>query len=480
MLTPTPQAHQTSFFGEDLISQLDPKDPLILLANAIPWSDLEASLGVGYAIKQGRPSLPIRRLAGLLILKQLENLSDERVVLQWKQNPYYQYFCGEKNFQTQTPCHATELVHFRKRIGAEGVEEIFKISVALHGAAAEEKTVNIDSTVQEKAITYPTDGKLAIKIINRLGKTAKTHDIPRRRSYAKEVKECRLKLRFFRHVKKRSSAKKAVKRLRTIAGALIRELERKLSSEIVAHYEEDFTLYRKVLNQNKTDKDKIYSLHEPQAYCIAKGKDHKPYEYGAKASVVTTAKTGIIVGVVSHADNIADVKTLPEVIAKANTFRKTPIAEAVCDRGYRGAKEIEGATIILPKKPLKKATRYQKEKQRKKCRRRAAIEPIIGHLKSHYRLVKNHLKGSLGDEINLLMAASAWNFRKWIVETLKALFYALHLPFTTVKQEQNSQFSKMLSFLTPSNSDFRVIFQGICLTHKGCRAIWQLRRLFQD
>lgn len=443
MLAPTPQAHQTSFFGEDLINQLDPQDPLVLLAHAIPWSDLEAVLGVGYAIKQGRPSLPIRRLVGLLMLKQLENLSDERVVLQWKQNPYFQYFCGEKNFQTQLPCHATELVHFRKRIGAEGIEKIFKMSVKLHGDAIEEKTVNIDSTVQEKAITYPTDGKLAIKIINRLGKIATKHGIKRRRSFAKEIKELRIKLRFFRHVKKRASAKKAVKRLRTIANVLMRELERKLSSEVLADYTDDFILYRKVLIQKKNDSHKIYSLHEPQAYCVAKGKDHKPYEYGAKASIVTTAKTGIILGVVSHAENIADVNTLPEVITKANTVRKTPIAEAVCDRGYRGAKEINGAIIVLPKNPLKTDTRYTREIRRKKCRRRAAIEPIIGHLKSNYRLAKNYLKGSLGDEINLFMAACAWNLRKWIIQALKAIFCASNLSFTPIKQGVNAFFAIM-------------------------------------
>lgn len=461
MLTSTPQGHQTSFFGDDLINQLDPHDPLVLLAHAIPWQSLDEKLSAGYTFQKGRPSLPIRRLAGLLILKQLENLSDERVVLQWKQNPYYQYFCGEKNFQTQFPCHATELVHFRKRIGTAGVEEIFKISIALHGKAAEERTVNIDSTVQEKAITYPTDGKLAIKIINRLGKIAKEHAIARRRSYAKEVKEQRLKLRFFRHIKKRASAKKAVKRLRTIAGALMRELERKLPEEVLGHYAEDFTLYDQVLNQKKNDSNKIYSLHEPKAYCIAKGKDHKPYEYGAKASVVTTAKSNIIVGVMSHAENIADVKTLPDVISKTNTMRKTPIAEAVCDRGYRGAKMIEGAAIVLPKKPLKKDSRYQRDIKRKKCRRRAAIEPIIGHLKSHYRLAKNYLKGTAGDEINLLMAACAWNFRKWIVHTLNAIFCALNLAFTPVKKGLNSLFIIFRSFSQALKDDFLANLSGI-------------------
>ena len=457
MLSSTPQAQQTSFFGDDLINQLDPQDPLVVLAHAIPWSDLEAGLSVGYAIKQGRPSLPIRRLVGLLILKQLENLSDERVVLQWKRNPYFQYFCGEKNFQTQLPCHATELVHFRKRIGAKGIEQIFKMSVTLHGNAAEEKSVNIDSTVQEKFITYPTDGKLAIKIINRLGKIAKEQSIQRRRSYAKEVKALRITLRFFRHPKKRVSAKRAVKRLRTIAKALIRELERQLPHDALKRFESDFVLYRQVLNQKKNDSHKIYSLHEPQAYCIAKGKDHKPYEYGAKASIVTTVKTDIILAAVSHAENIADVKTLPQVITKANEVRKSSITEAVCDRGYRGVKEIEGAKIVLPKKPLKKDSRYTREMQRKKCRRRAAIEPIIGHLKSHYRLAKNYLKGSVGDEINLLMAACAWNLRKWIIQVLNAIFCALNLSFIPIKQGINAISSDIWIFHRVLKGFFRVV-----------------------
>lgn len=302
------------------------------------------------------------------------------------------------------------------------------MSVQLHGKAIEDKTVNIDTTVQEKFITYPTDGKLAIKIINRLNKLAKHHGIQQRRTYAKEVKEMRLKLRFFRHVKKRSSAKKAVKRLRTIAGILLRELNRKLPDGCLKVYQEDFSLYERVLKQQKNDKDKIYSLHEPQIYCVAKGKDHKPYEYGTKASIVSTAKDGIILSAVSHPENIHDSKTLDEVISKANEVRESDIKEAVCDRGYRGKKEAEGAEIIFPKPALKRDNRYQRDKKRKKCRRRAAIEPLIGHLKSDFRLSKNFLKGSVGDAINLLMAACAWNLRKWMIKTLEAFCRALKQP----------------------------------------------------
>lgn len=432
MLTPTDNYHQTNFFGTDLIEQLDPKDPLILLANVIPWSTFDKEFSQYYAKNIGSPSKPIRLMVGLLILKQFENLSDENLVLQWKRNPYYQAFCGVKNFQNSTPCHATELVKFRYRIGKDGFEKIFKMSVNLHESAKEESTVNIDSTVHEKNITYPTDAKLAIKIIGRLHKLAKKHDIRLRRTYVKEVKSLRVDLRFFRHVKKRGKAKKALKRLRTIAGALMRNLERTLPKKILDTYKNDFEFYRKVLAQKKNDKNKIYSLHEPHVYCIAKGKDHKTYEYGTKASIVSTAKGGIILAAESHEENIHDGKTLEDVLNKAHEVRDTKIKEAVCDRGYRGKQKVGEVDIVLPKPALKRDNRYQRDKKRKKCRRRAAIEPLIGHLKSDHRMIRCYLKGFLGDQINVLMAACAWNLSKWVRNKLESIF--LRLLFVLTQQ----------------------------------------------
>jgi len=423
MLLPANTAHQTNLFGTDLLQQLDESDPLLQLAAIIPWSEFEQAFAKHYTPGVGRPAKPIRLMVGLQILKYIENLSDEKVVVQFKRNPYYQAFCGQTEFSLDVPCDSTELVHFRKRIGEEGFEKIFQISVGLHGKAALESTVNIDTTVQEKAITYPTDAKLAIKIINRLNKLAKAYGIQQRRTFTQEVKNLRLAIRHFRHVKRRAKAKKALKRLRTIARILIRELRRTLPKHsLFEHHQKDFLFYERVLDQQPKDKNKIYSLHEPAVYCIGKGKDHKQYEYGNKVSIASTAKTNIIVGVVSHESNIHDNHTLPDVLSHIENSRGKEVKHAVCDRGYRGKKQFGDTEIILPAPPLKRDNRYQRDKKRKRCRRRAAIEPIIGHLKTDFRLTRNFLKGIAGDSINLLMAACAWNMAKWMREAILFLF----------------------------------------------------------
>ncbi len=271
-----------------------------------------------------------------------------------------------------------------------------KITELLHGRAALENNVNIDTTVQEKNITYPTDSKLAIKIINRLNKLAKKEGIQQHRTYLKEVKHCRLAIRNFRHPKKRIKARKALKCLRTIAGILIRELRRKLSAyDLFEVHQRDFLFYERVLAQRLKDKHKIYSLHEPHVYCMVKGKDHVPYEYGNKVSIASTAKSNSIVGAVSHEKNIHDSHTLPEVLEHIDQSRGMKAKQATCVRGYRGKNNVNGTDIVLPKPPLKRDNRYQRDKKRKQCRRRAAIEPIIGHLKSDFRLSRNFLKEPL-------------------------------------------------------------------------------------
>lgn len=441
MLLKTSKNNQPNLFHSPLRDMLDSHDPLIVLADAVNWEEFDKSFAKYYS-DEGRPAKPIRMMVGLLLLKQIENLSDENVVLQWKRNPYYQYFCGMSEYQPALPCDPTELVKFRQRIGKKGVEKIFEMSVRMHGKDAEEKQVIVDTTVQEKNVTYPTDGKLAMKMIHHLHKIAKAEGIQLRRTYVKEIKQHRISLRFFRHPKKIKKARAAMKRLETITGILIRDIQRNLSEDKHSHYEETFGVFKKVIGQKQKDKHKIYSLHEPHIYAIAKGKDHKKYEYGVKASIVTTQKSGIIIGVAAHATNEHDSKTLKTALQSANANRTSPVQEAICDRGYRGVKEVEGATVSIPGRPLKRDTKYQRELKRKKFRRRAAIEPLIGHLKADHRLSRNYLKGFVGDEINLLLAATAFNLKKWMnhfftfIFMLKAAMFAYVL-MATPKEERN-------------------------------------------
>jgi len=429
---------------------LDSNDPLIALADTINWEFFEDSFEKYYS-KEGRPAKPIRLMVGLLLLKQLKNLSDEEMIEQWKQNPYYQYFCGFHEFQIALPCHATDLVYFRKRIGKEGVKEIFGMSVKLHGKAIEDKQVIIDTTVQEKNVTYPTDGKLAIKMIHQLHHIAKDEKIQLRRTYVKEIKEHRIKLRFFSHPKKIKKAKASMKRLKTIVGILMRDISRNLPEEQLKKYQETFDLFTKVTNQKMKDTNKVYSLHEQHIYVVAKGKDHKKYEYGTKASLVTTMKDNIIIGAVAHEKNVHDSKTLESALVHANRHRTKPIVEAICDRGYRGKKEVDGTVICIPDSPKKKDTKYQKELKRKKFRRRAAIEPIIGHVKSDHRMQRNYLKGFMGDEINLLLACSAFNLKKWMNNFLALLFILKILLFMyllgQIRQERRVKYADMYLIL---------------------------------
>ena len=421
LLPHSPKNTQPNLFHNQLRDMLDSRDPLVALADTINWEQFDDSFEKYYS-DIGRPAKPIRLMVGLLILKQLENLSDENAVLQWKRNPYYQYFCGMTEYQPALPCDPTDLVYFRKRIGTEGVEKIFAMSVALHGKDAQEKQVIIDTTVQEKNVTYPTDGKLAIKMIHHLYRIARAEGIQLRRTYLKEIKGHRISLRFFRHPKKIKKARAAMKRLKTITRVLIRDISRKIDEKELEKYQETFDLFLKVSDQKQKDSNKIYSLHEQHIYVIAKGKDHKKYEYGTKASLVTTMKSNVIIGVSAHEKNEHDSKTLEAALASANKHRTKPITEAICDRGYRGKKEVDGTAICIPDTPKKRDTKYQKEQKRKKFRRRAAIEPIIGHVKSDHRMQRNYLKGFVGDEINLLLAASAFNLKKWMNNFLAVLF----------------------------------------------------------
>ena len=418
----------------DLLEQLNPKAPLLLLAKRMPWDVFEREFASLYA-EVGRPAKPIRLMVGLLLLKQLENLSDERVVEAWVQNPYYQAFCGMEHFQWQLPCDPSELVHFRKRIGEAGVEKIFQASVLLHGKQALEREVVIDTTVQEKNITFPTDTKLRVKVMGRCWKLAAEEKIRLRRSYQRELKKTLRVIRFSKSMRDKKKVAAAVRRVKTMANALLRDLMRKLPQSSRAARTEEFARYRKAVNQERRDTNKIYSLHESDVCCISKGKEHKKYEFGAKAAVVMTKIRCIIVGAKSFSRNEYDGNTLKDVLAQVAGIRGNAPETAFCDRGFRGRKSVGGTAIVLPESPSPKSTEHFKRKARKNFGRRSAIEPVIGHLKSDFRLARNYLKGTVGDAVNLLLAAAAFNCKKWMKAVAEELLFTLMLLRTRIHED---------------------------------------------
>lgn len=426
MLGKSPNQNQTNLFRPILKQIVNPRHELVLLSAEIDWSYFEKEFSSLYS-NTGQPSLPVRMSVGLLILKQLYDLGDETVVDAWIQNPYFQYFCGSQYFQWEKPCDPSDLVHFRKRIGEAGVQKIFKQSVNLHSSKVSKcNTVLVDTTVQEKNITYPTDVKLHQKIIKQCNEIADDNNLELRQSYKRTTKKLLVENRFSTHPKRKKKANKAKKKLRTIAGRLTRDVERKLLSVgKLDYYKEKIDLFYKILAQKKSDKNKIYSIHEPEVSCIAKGKVHKPYEFGTKTSIAALPKHNIIVGVACFKGNPHDSKTLDETLNHVLQICNKEFKKAAVDRGYRGNKYWNGTEVIIPGNDTK-LTKYQRREKRKTCKSRAAIEPIIGNMKSKYRLGRNYLKGFIGDQINALMAAASINFKSRLRE-LKRLYYFIFI-----------------------------------------------------
>jgi IS5 family transposase len=414
-----PTAQLGIFHG--LADQLNQKHPLFLLAHKIDWSLFEDSFKKHYNEKMGKPAKPIRLMVALLILKHVRNLSDENLVEHWSENLYFQYFSGEQFFQPAFPCVPTELVAFRQRIGEEGVELILRESIRVNDPPKDGRgdvVVSVDTTVQEKNITYPTDDKLYKKIIKKCWMIADKEGIDLRQSYVQVVRKLGHQQRFKNSRQGAKAARKAGKKIKIIAGRLLRDIARKLPLERLGTHLPALKLYQRVLSQKREDTNKIYSLHEPDVKCYAKGKEHKKFEFGSKASVLIDQATGIIMGAINFTQTIHDSKTLPEVLEQFERLNGRQPKEVYVDRGYRGIAQYRQSMIRVPK-----PDKYITKQQRKKHSKRAAIEPMIGHLKQDYRLCRNYLKGILGDNMNIILAAAAMNFKRrmilWRTEAIR-------------------------------------------------------------
>lgn len=393
---------------------------LVLLSKRIDWDNLEVEISQFYCLDNGRPGVPIRTVAGMLLLKRMFDESDESVIERWVENPYWQYFCGEVYFRHEPPFDRTELIKFRKRIGDKGAEILLKMSIRLFSKKeVQEKEVLIDTTVQEKNITYPTDVKLQKKIIEKCRKIGKGEGLQLRQTYKKELKQLMIDQRFHSHPKRKKKAKAAARRIKVIAGKIYRDLYRNLNDNQKEYYSRLFKIFDKILEQQKDDSDKIYSIHQPHVKCIAKGKEAKKYEFGNKSSIVKTKKSGIIIGAMAFSENIYDGDTLSPQLKQVEMLTGKMPQYGIVDRGYRGRKTVEGVKILTPGKLVASASRYLIQKTRKQFRARAGIEPIIGHIKRDHRMWRNFLLDDDGDKLNTILAATGFNLRK-MLQRLKA------------------------------------------------------------
>jgi len=436
MIGKSPIKSQRDLFRPMLEEFIDMRHDLVLLGNKIDWKYFEQEFAPFYS-EQGAPSVPIRLMVGCLVLKHIYNLGDERIPGAWESNPYFQHFCGGVFFEHKFPFDPSDFVHFRNRIGEKGIEKIFTYSVKLHGEEVPKRSkfVLSDTTVQENNTTFPTDAKLCKKVIDKCNKIAENEGVEQRQRYTRESKQLLRDTYNSKHPKRAKQAKKAMRRLKSIANIQLRELERKMNDMQKQFYEKEFDLYRRAVNQQKNDTDKVYSLHKPFTRCISKGKPHKQYEFGNKVGLITTGKKGmkIITAIKAFPDNPFDGHTIEPLLNQMNDNELKLPQELVYDRGGKGRTEINGVKILTPNKPKASDTAYQKRQKRKKFRARAGIEPIIGHLKTDFRMAQNYLLYEKGIQINAFHAAAAWNLKKMMQklkeEFLRLIFHLLFRPF---------------------------------------------------
>jgi len=402
-------------FQSRLDQILNTQHPLFVVANKIDWPSIEQQFGASYSDHQGAPAKPIRLMVGLLYLKHAYSESDESVVARFLENPYWQYFCGNEYFQHELPVDPSSLSRFRSRIGAEGLEKL--LQELLHTAkrdghltVRDMQRVNADTTVQEKAIAFPTDARLYHKMRMTLVRAANHRGLKLRQSYRRLSKKLLAQQSRYAQAQQYKRARKATRQLKTYLGRVYRDLKRQAPNPD-AELEQLLGLAERLLLQKKDDKNKLYSVHAPEVECIAKGKAHKRYEFGCKVSLVTTSKSNWIVGTQALHDNPYDGHTLPDALAQVERLTGIRPTAAYVDMAYRGQAAVGDTTVhIVDRRRLKSLTRSV----RRWFNRRAAIEPIFGHLKTDHRMARNYLKGTEGDKTNALLCACGFTLRKLI------------------------------------------------------------------
>jgi len=443
------------FFRSRLDSMIDLRHPLAVLAMRMSWDSIEAALApfferrsrdgrvseavdlfgvssqelAGGVSAAGRPRLPVRLMVGLLYLKHAYNESDDSVCERWAQDVYFQFFCGEQYFQPRLPCDPTNLVRFRQALGEAGVEELLATTIA---AAMEMKAVTpaeferviVDTTVQEKAIAYPTDSRLLEVARARLVQLAQCAGLSLKQTYERESKRLRRRAGGYAHAKQFRRLRRVLKRQRTVLGRLLRDIERKLcgvpnerQTQLRVWLERAWRICR----QRPKDKKKMYALHAPEVECIGKGKARQPYEFGVKVSLAITEKQGLIVGARAFPGNPYDGHTLAEQLEQSNILLQdlpgTPQPKTVLvDLGFRGVDAEVSSVQLIHRGKHKTLTGTQ----RRWLKRRQAIEPVIGHVKHDHGMRRCWLKGQTGDALHAVLCAAGYNLR-WLLRAIVRL-----------------------------------------------------------
>jgi len=442
------------FFRSRIDHMIDLRHPLAVLASRMPWQEIEARVAqvfsrkgrAGVAMRDldlfgeqvqraavasnaGRPRVALRIMIALLYLKHAFNESDEGVVARWADTPRWQFFSGCAYYEDRQPCDATTLVKFRQLLGEEGVEELLaqtiNVAVELKLIKPQELSrVIVDSTVQHKAIAHPTDSRLLETARLKLVEAAKDAGIDLKQTFAKEGGYLSRKAARYAHARQFKRMRQAIRRQRTIVGRLQREIERKASAIGAAVKEalgQTLDKARRINAQSGQRKSidakpKLYAWHAPEVDCISKGKARTPYEFGVKVGIASTLKHNLIVGARAFHGNPYDGHTLAEQLEQATILMQDSAvkpATAFVDLGYRGVDaDLPGVRIVHRGK-----SKRISEQETKLLKRRQAIEPIIGHLKSDNRMDRCHLKGEIGDRLHAVLCAAGYNIR-WLLRMI--------------------------------------------------------------
>jgi IS5 family transposase len=421
----TPQKdQQRDLFRAALVNIIDPNHGLVKLSKVVEWDRLDDLFGSTYCPDNGRPGVSTRLMVALHYLKYTHNLSDEDVVATWLENPYWQYFSGMKWFEHELPINASSMTRWRKRIGEAGAEELLKetIKAGLKLKAVKSfqlKRVNIDTTVQEKEIRFPTDARLYDRARQRLVDFAKERGIKLRQNYNRKSKQMLYWQSRYSHARQMKRAKACTRKLRNYLGRVLRDIERNCPDpdhQLQSLMDTGTRIY----HQKQKDKNKLYSVHAPEVECISKGKAHKRYEFGCKVSVAATSKGGWFLGAMAVHGNPYDGHTLKQALKQVKRVIREP-EHVFVDMGYRGHNYRGDTEVHVDKRrrgrTAKSLWRWMK--------RRAAIEPGIGHLKREHRMDRNRLKGVEEDRINAILSAAGMNFcklLKWAADFLRQIF----------------------------------------------------------